>query len=217
MTRTIKLKGRMGELFGKEHRLNVKTIQEAMHAIDVMKGGLRRYIMECTDLGIKFTVQRGSEVKAYAKENIDDFIGEQDIGNFLDDDDIIITPVPAGAIFGKLVKGLFKVIAGALLIWGAIVTGGTLLGYALGAMGAMLALQGIIDMMMPDADGNDEPEKSSLFNGPVNTTKVGVPVPMAYGRVECGGVVTNFGFTKVRKTNSTGYTKDAFGDVNFEA
>jgi hypothetical protein len=42
-------------------------------------------------------------------------------------------------------------------------------------------------------------------------------VPMAYGRVECGGVVTNFGFTKARKTSSTGYTKDAFGDVNFEA
>ena len=108
MTRTIKLKGRMGELFGEEHRLNVKTIQEAMHAIDVMKGGLRRYIMECTDLGIKFTVQRGSEVKAYAKENIDDFIGEEEIGNFLDDDDIIITPVPAGAIFGKIFKAVFK-------------------------------------------------------------------------------------------------------------
>ena len=216
MTRTIKLKGRMGELFGEEHRLNVKTIQEAMHAIDVMKGGLRRYIMECTDLGIKFTVQRGSEVKAYAKENIDDFIGEDEIGNILDDDDIIITPVPAGALLGKIFKAVFKVIAGALLIWGAIVTGGAL-GVVLGAMGAMLALQGIIEMMTPDADQNDEPEKSSLFNGPVNTTKVGVPVPMAYGRVECGGVVTNFGFTKARKTSSTGYTKDAFGDVNFEA
>ena len=196
----------MGKLFGEEHRLNVKTIQEAMHAIDVMKGGLRRYIMECMDLGIRFTVQRGSEVKAMAKENLDDFIGEDEIGNFLGDEDIIITPVPAGAF----IKKLFKVIVGALLIYAAIMTGGAL-GYALGAMGAMLALQGIIEMIMPDADGNDQPEKSSLFNGPVNTTKVGVPVPMAYGRVEAGGVVTNFGFTKTRVQSASGYSKTGFG------
>ena len=196
----------MGKLFGEEHRLNVKTIQEAMHAIDVMKGGLRRYIMECMDLGIKFTVQRGSEVKAMAKENLDDFIGEDEIGNFLGDEDIIITPVPAGAF----IKKLFKIIVGALLIYAAVMTGGAL-GYVLGAMGAMLALQGIIEMIMPDADGNDQPEKSSLFNGPVNTTKVGVPVPMAYGRVEAGGVVTNFGFTKTRVQSASGYSKTGFG------
>ena len=195
----------MGKLFGEEHKLNVRTIQEAMHAIDVMKGGLRRYIMECTDLGIKFTVQKGSEVKAMAKENLDEFIGEEEIGNFLGDEDIIITPVPAGAFL----KGLFKVIVGALLIVGAVMTGG-LLSAALYAAGAMLALQGIIEMMMPDADGTDQPEKSSLFNGPVNTTKVGVPVPMAYGRVEAGGVVTNFGFTKTRVQSASGYTKNGF-------
>ena len=206
MTRNIILKGQMGKLFGEEHRLNVKTIQEAMHAIDVMKGGLRRYIMECMDLGIKFTVQRGSEVKAMAKENLNDFIGEDEIGNFLGDEDIIITPVPAGAF----IKKLFKVIVGALLIYAAVMTGGAL-GYALGAMGAMLALQGIIEMIMPDADGNDQPEKSSLFNGPVNTTKVGVPVPMAYGKVEAGGVVTNFGFTKTRVQSASGYSKTGFG------
>jgi len=206
MTRNIILKGQMGKLFGEEHRLNVKTIQEAMHAIDVMKGGLRRYIMESMDLGIKFTVQKGNEVKAMAKENLDDFIGEDEIGNFLGDDDIIITPIPAGA---NIFKSIFKVIVGALLIYAAVVTGGAL-GYALGAMGAMLALQGIIEMIMPDADGSDQPEKSSLFNGPVNTTKTGVPVPMAYGRVEAGGVVTNFGFTKTRVQSASGYSKTGF-------
>ena len=39
MTRNIYLKGRMGKLFGEHHRLNCKTVQEAMHAIDTMKGG----------------------------------------------------------------------------------------------------------------------------------------------------------------------------------
>lgn len=209
MTRTIILKGQMGKLFGEKHRLNVQTIQEAMHAIDTMKGGLRRYIMESMDLGIHFTVQKGTEVKAMAKENLDDFIGQEEIANFLDDEDIIITPVPAGAFIGKAFKALFKVVVGALLIYAAVVTGGAL-GYVLGAMGAMLALQGIIEMIMPDADGNDQPEKSSLFNGPVNTTKTGVPVPMAYGQVEAGGVVTNFGFTKTRVQSASGYSKTGF-------
>ena len=61
MTRNIYLKGRMGKLFGQHHRLNVKTVQEAMHAVDVMKGGLRQYLIDCTQNGIKFTVQKGED------------------------------------------------------------------------------------------------------------------------------------------------------------
>ena len=49
MTRTIHLMGRMGQLFGETHRLNCDTVQEAMHALDCMKGGVRRYLLECTD------------------------------------------------------------------------------------------------------------------------------------------------------------------------
>ena len=58
MTRNIIFKGRMGELFGELHRLNVKTVQEAVHAIDTMKGGLRKYLIDCTENDIYFTVHR---------------------------------------------------------------------------------------------------------------------------------------------------------------
>ena len=61
--RKIILLGRMGELFGKEHSIKCNTIQEAMHAIDCMRGGLRAYLMECTDKGIDFTVQRGGALQ----------------------------------------------------------------------------------------------------------------------------------------------------------
>ena len=54
MTRNIYLKGRMGQLFGEVHRLNVKTVQEAMNAIDTMKGGLRTYLSDCTENGVEF-------------------------------------------------------------------------------------------------------------------------------------------------------------------
>ena len=86
MTKNIIFKGRMGELFGEVHRLNVKTIQEAVHAIDVMKGGLKRYLVDCTENGIEFTVQRG-----------EDFIDYEELGLELGKDDIIISPVPRGA------------------------------------------------------------------------------------------------------------------------
>ena len=89
MTKNIIFKGRMGELFGEVHRLNVKTIQEAVHAIDTMKGGLRKYLIDCTENGIDFTVQRGEE-----------FIGYDEIGLELGEDDIIISPIPRGS--GKL-------------------------------------------------------------------------------------------------------------------
>ena len=57
MTKNIIFKGRMGELFGEVHRLNVKTIQEAVHAIDTMQGGLKRYLVDCTENGVDFTVE----------------------------------------------------------------------------------------------------------------------------------------------------------------
>ena len=70
--------------------------------------------------------------------------------------------------------------------------------------GVTLALSGIIEMTMDDPDELKE-EKSSLFNGPVNTTKMGVPVPICYGKMEVGGAVTNFGFTQSRIKNQMGY------------
>ena len=44
-----------------------------------------------------------------------------------------------------------------------------------------------------------------LFNGPINNTKSGIPVPLAYGRMEVGGAVVNFGFTDYRITGNQGY------------
>ena len=100
MTRTIHLMGRMGQLFGETHRLNCETVQEAMHALDCMKGGVRRYLLECTESDVQFTVQKG-----------EDFIGMENIGDNLEANDIIISPVPAGSK-----SGLTKLIIGIILI-----------------------------------------------------------------------------------------------------
>jgi len=184
--------GRMGKLFGETHRLNCDTVQEAMHALDCMKGGVRRYLLECTDSDIQFTVQKG-----------EDFMDYDNIGHNLGKDDIIITPIPQGSK-----KGIGKIILGIILIVVSISMGDTgtaaKIAAAMMSIGVSLALQGIIEMTMDDPDELKE-EKSSLFNGPINTTKMGVPVPICYGRMEVGGAVTNFGFTQSRIKNQMGY------------
>lgn len=205
MTRNIIFKGRMGELFGEVHRLNVKTLQEGLHAIDTMKGGLRKYLIDCTENGVLMTVQKG-----------EDFIGYEELPMELGKEDIIITPVPAGK--GK--SGIGKIIAAAALIALAIYfpdlaftlgkslsSGGFTVNVSamLFSTGVMLALSGIIDLTMDDPDELNE-EKSQMFNGPINNTKSGVPVPLCYGMMEVGGAVVNFGFTDRRITSQQGYT-----------
>ena len=204
MTRTIRLQGRMGELFGEVHRLNCKTVQEAMHAIDMMKGGLRTYLMDCTENGVHFTVQKG-----------EDFLDNQTVGVELGEDDIIISPIPAGS--NKVVK----FIIGVLLIIGAVMMGDpatlskgmAFLQSAMFTIGIQLALSGIIEMTMDEPDELDE-QKSTMFNGPINNTKSGIPVPIAYGKLEVGGAVVNFGFTDYRITGNEGYTFVGKGTSN---
>ena len=198
----------MGKLFGEEHNLNVRSVQEAMHAIDVIKGGLRRYLMECTDQGTVFTVQKGKAVKDYTKENMPDFLASDQL-TLIEDEDIIITPIPSGAA-SKLESWVKVVIGIILIIVSLTVPMDPKLAMALFNTGMQLALKGIVELTTPDPDGNNE-ESASLFNGPVNTSKTGVPIPMAYGKVQAGGVVTNFAFTKSRVQNSKGYNKNAYG------
>ncbi len=198
----------MGKLFGEEHNLNVRSVQEAMHAIDVLKGGLRRYLMECTDQGTVFTVQKGKTVKDYTKENMPDFLAGDEL-TLIEDEDIIITPIPSGA--ASKLESWVKIVIGVILIIISVTVGmPPQAAMALFNTGMQLALKGIIELTTPDPDSNNE-ESASLFNGPVNTSKTGVPIPMAYGKVQAGGVVTNFAFTKSRVQNSKGYNKSAYG------
>jgi len=93
---------------------------------------------------------------------------------------------------------------------------------ALASTGMMLATMGIVEMMMPDDPDSIDEKKSTLFNGPVNTTKSGVPVPIAYGQTIVGGAVVNFGFTRSRIKSQQGWdfyssANNPAGDGNIDA
>ena len=116
MTRTIYLQGKMGKLFGEVWNLNAATVRECMHGIDCQREGkLKQYLLDCTEQGINFTVQRGEEFLDY--DNLQMELGK---------DDLIITPVPAGSgnKLLKVIVGLALLYAGVLLAGMAIEAGG---------------------------------------------------------------------------------------------
>ena len=209
--RKVILLGKMGELFGREHSIKCNTVQEAMHAIDCMRGGLRAYLLECTDKGIDFTVQRGGDIHESLEEikaNQDDFVDSFESGLKLNDEDLVIGPVPQGAGIGDILKIVVAII---LIYYGWAIMGNAAAGsWAMAggqfmvAVGVQLALAGIIGMLTPGAPGSKE-NANSLFQGPANNAKIGIPIPIAYGKSEVGGAVINFGFTKMKLTRAAGY------------
>ena len=186
----------MGKLFGEVWRLNAATVKEAMNGIDVQREGkLKQYLIECTEKGIEFSVQRGEDYLDY--DNLQMNLGE---------DDIIITPLPQGA--GKTSSRIKAIVGVALMIVGFLMPGdaGTkakVIKLGVMLLGSILATQGITELMTPKS-----PSKSKdgyLFNGPENTVKQGIPVPLCYGELIVGGAPVNFGFIG-DLTRPSGYT-----------
>jgi len=208
MTRTIYLQGKMGELFGDVWNLNAATVAECMHGIDCQREGkLKQYLLDCTEKGIKFTVQRGKELLDY--DNLQMDLGEEDL---------IISPVPAGSgnKLLKVIVGFVLLLASAGMMAGAMTVSATTgavsvssygalaAGMALSMVGSVLLNQGIAEYMAPKQ--GMEKGDAFLFDGPVNTTKQGIPVPLAYGQLLVGGATISFGFTDTEVTSASGFT-----------
>ena len=130
----------------------------------------------------------------------------EQLGEKADGRDIRIAPVVTGAGFGKI----FSVVLGVTLIAVAsIVSGGAAMGAmmafetglmagVLSNVGFMLMMSGVTQMLSPQpkglAAGNSvSNEPSYTFNGVVNTTAQGGPVPLGYGRMIVGSAVISAG------------------------
>nr|BAR23301.1 Phage-related protein, tail component (COG4723) [uncultured Mediterranean phage uvMED] len=126
------------------------------------------------------------------------------------DDDIRIIPVVTGA---NLFRNLAFIALGAVLIGTAIATGGVTLGAtgfvagksattavtlaaAGGNIGIGLALTGVAGLLSPTIaapDIDNDPRNNNSFSGVQNTSREGIPVPVAYGEVIVGSVVISAG------------------------
>ncbi len=121
---------------------------------------------------------------------------------------IKIVPMPKGSKSG----GIFQTIIGiVLIVVGVVITvmsGGSAspVGASLIAMGIGMVIGGVAQMLMgtpktPKAQSNDAPENraSDLFNGAVNTSAQGNPVPVCLGGpIRVGAYVVGAGYSTVQ-------------------
>ncbi|APF86973.1 tail assembly protein [Ralstonia solanacearum] len=185
--RTVRLYGRLGARFGRVFRLAVGSPAEAVRALCAQVEGFRRELATSHERGVRYACFIG-------RRNI----GESELELPPGADDIRIAPVLAGA----KQSGLFQTILGAAILAVAYFNpGGFLTGPMVTAaygMGASMALGGVVQMLSPQQAGlsaRDSPDNGASynFNGPVNTSAQGNPVPLLYGEMVVGSAVISAG------------------------
>jgi predicted phage tail protein len=196
MLRTIKVYGHLAEHCGKKtFKALARTPAEAVRFLVSNYPGLRALMRDGY-----YTVSTG----AYSLE-----LGQnpEQLGYPLSsEDEIRIIPVISGANF---FRNALLVIAGAALIATAIATGGASLSFGLGGfsggvgasaavgnIGVGLALTGVAGFLtptIPTPDIDNDPRNNFNFSGVQNTSREGIPVPVAYGEVIVGSVVISSG------------------------
>ncbi len=202
--RRINLEGELGEKFGKVWNLNVSSPAEAIRAIDVQRKGFRKHFLDTHNAGMGYDIIIGDQGIKQAEE-----IGFPAPIR----DDFTFIPIPAGS--KQQQSGGFYFVAGLLLFaasggfsalgsMGAEATFASQFGaanmglfggggsYFFAMAGAALMAGGVSMMLAPSITEDDTNEEQSyLFDGPVNTAKQGVPVPILYGRMIVGGATVS--------------------------
>lgn len=187
--RTIRLYGKLGTQFGHVHRLAVASTAEAVRALCTLLPGFERELMTSRDRGIRYACFLG-------KTNI----SRDELALAGGAEDIRIAPVMVGAKSG----GVLSFIAGAVLVVAGmainILSDGALsaVGGPMINMGIAMMLGGVVQMLSPQQAGTSAADKADSqasynFNGPVNTTAQGNPVPLLYGRMIVGSAVISGG------------------------
>lgn len=179
MITTIILRGKLGEIFGREFQLDIRTPREAIHAIDRQKPGLRKAILDLHAANFRFGVLRG-----------EDQIGVLELDMMHQGRTIEIRPVLMGS---DDTKGWGELIVGVLLIVIGIIAIESPFGVPLIMAGISLALGGISQLIAgspgQDNQTNLRNKQSYQFGGPVNVALQGAALQLPFGRTWCPSVV----------------------------
>jgi predicted phage tail protein len=188
--RTILLLGELGKTFGKRFQMDVKNPAEAVRALCANFPEFQKYVLESGKRNVFYKVLVGKEART--ADQLHDPAGK---------DVIKIVPVIGGA-GGR--ANPFTFIAAAVLIVASIALnvvfpGNPVSPYLMNA-GIAMAIGGVVQMLTPlpkSPNQEDRPDNkpSYIFNGAVNTTAQGYPVPVGYGRMIVGSAVISAGIT----------------------
>lgn len=216
----IKLHGVLGQQVGDKWRLKVKSVGEAMHAIEIMsRHKLYKYLYENDKKGIRYKVLINGRLfkkpdKSFEK-NIKNIKNSELCINRNSLKKIDVIPVIEGAD-----SDILSIIAGAALIAVGVIFLATGFLAPLGAPlilgGIGLVAAGVINLLSQPPTFDEfrdfkESRFSYLFDGPTNTTRVGNPVPVVYGELITGSQVISATFN-LTSTVEEAISPELFGE-----
>ena len=189
--KVVKVYGALRKRLGQcRFEFDVATPAQAIKALCVNFPGLDKWLIESEKDGVGYRV-------AISREKI----SEQDVSPLLmpfsEREVFSITPVVAGAG-----RGTGQILAGLALIAVSIAVPAATFGLksmlGIGLFGGSLVLQGIAQAISPQPNLNSTLDESVqlesfTFSNVVNTSRQGMPVPIAYGRVFVGSAVLSSG------------------------
>ena len=195
----VRLVGEISK-FGSSWEADCANIRDIFKLIECQTPGFRQHMTQAAEAGVAYEIKRGEDFLESADELL----------LSLNEEDIIITEVPAGAK-----SGASKLIAGVLLIaavffpplagvMSTVITGELTVGALLFTMGANLALAGISQLMAPGPETDTKQEEGYLFQGPQNNIEQGLPVPVCYGELMVGGAPISLSFRPDNSSYSGG-------------
>lgn len=210
--RTVKLYGHLGKQFGKLHEYDVRTPAEAIRALIANYKGFEQALLDKEYAGFKVIV--GNDLRT-DKEQLK-YPADGDIkivpivqGAGGNSTGIIIGAILIVAAIVTFQYEFIPVAAGEAMAGGAVAAeAGTaslaayssVAAYAAQAalvVGSSLVLSGIANLLFspttPQPRDAEDQITSSYFNGPVNLTTQGNPVPLVYGKLRIGSQVVSAG------------------------
>jgi len=221
----VVLRGELGKQFGRIHEFDLNTPAEAIRALCANFEGFQQALIGSAERGIGYMVQVGKDVIRPEEEMHNPtgqfeeisitpvLVGAGGAGGQIALGIGLVALsflLPGAGLFGA--TSIFGVSAAQ---GGAILAG---LGTAVSAVGASLILSGTAQLLSPqpaDLPGitgtgagggrqssfdpaKNEPadnQTSYIYNGAVNVTAQGNPVPICYGRMRVGSVVVTAGIS----------------------
>jgi predicted phage tail protein len=178
MTTTVILEGAMGKQFGREWELEVDSVPDALRVIDANKPGVFNWIRDSLNSFPYYKVV--CEYEDGRKEDLD----SDTLWATRKPKSIYIVPIIEGASSGtRFVIGAILAVIGYSMGWTGV-------GMVVGNIGVSLMLGSVIEALSPKptmSDPSSRKDKTSYyFDGPVNTSVQGVPVPLIYGKIRAG-------------------------------
>lgn len=178
MSTLVILEGAIGKEFGREWDLEANSVPEALRIIDANRPGLFNWIKSSLD-----TFPRYKVLCEYEDGRVEE-LDNDTLWSQRQPSKVFVVPVIEGA------SGETRFVIGAVLAVVGYSMGWTGIGMVVGNIGVSLMLGSVVEALTPkstqDSSAQRKDKTSYYFDGPVNTSIQGVPVPLIYGQIRSG-------------------------------